>query len=457
MTSRPNKIVFFLLCTTVVMTTLVYGTVHQPIIALFYALMVGMVIIWAADSFINGTVRFSGNLLQIPLFLLGVFGIIQVIPFGTISERAGISGIPRTLSIDPFSTETTAIHILALSAFFALSLAYINSAERLRRVMSVLTIFGFIYAFYAILQSVLSPDRIYGIYKPPVATPFGSFVNRNDFGATIEMVTSLALGAIFTGSVRGDKKMLYLVAVGLMATSLLLSGSRGGLIAFVAEIILLVILTSGTKGRKDILLKAALSSLLVMAAVGGAVFVGGDTSLSRFSDAANSDNLSSTRAQIWSVSVKVIADQMPFGAGLGAFGQAYTKFDPAGGALRVEQAHNDYLQIVADAGVVGLILGVCFLFLFVREVSRNVRVTNTFRRGIAAGAAAGCFAILVHSIFDFVLHITAISVMFITLMAMLVASGRKYADDIAELGPHKVKKRGSASVTSIEERQRRGV
>ncbi|MEO6051838.1 MAG: O-antigen ligase family protein [Pyrinomonadaceae bacterium] len=452
--SHLNKLSFFLICATVIFTTLAYGTVHQPVLAIFYLLIAGMAVLWAADCLANGVFRFSRNVLQIPLLLLGVYASIQIIPFGTFSESAGVSAIPRTISVEPFATQVTALHIFALCTFFALVLVYLESAARLRRIVTVITVFGFIYGFYAILQMVLSPDKIYGVYKPQSAVPFGSFVNRHDFAAIMEMALSIPLGMIFSGSVVRDKRLLYIVAIALMGSSLLLSGSRGGLIALIAEIMLLVILTSRAKGRRNLVLKAALSVALVAAAVGGAIFVGGDTSLTRFSDAAREDNVSSSRTQIWGVTIKVIAENLPLGAGLGAYAQAFTKHDPTSGYARVEQAHNDYLQVLADAGIVGLIIGALFLFWFFREGLRNVASTNTFRRGIAVGAFAGCFAILVHSLFDFVLHITAISVMFLTLMTMLVASGRKYPDDVDDSVQPPSKQRRSASVTSIDERSR---
>ncbi|MGB4989359.1 MAG: O-antigen ligase family protein, partial [Pyrinomonadaceae bacterium] len=157
--------------------------------------------------------------------------------------------------------------------------------------------------------------------------------------------------------------------------------------------------------------------------------------------------------QIWSVTLRVISEHLPFGAGLGAFGQAYTQADSASGFERVEQAHNDYLQIVADAGLVGLVLGGLFLFLIFREGKRNIAVKNKFRRGVAAGAIAGIFAILIHSLFDFVLHITAISVLFLTLMALLVASGRDYEDDVTDFEDERSFRRRKASVTPLDRRQ----
>lgn len=446
--SRLNKLLFFLVCSTGIITTLGYGTVHQPLISIFYLVVTMLALLWAADSWRQGSLSFSRSPLQIPLFLLGVFALVQIIPFGTINEAEGLSSIPRTISVDPFSTQLTAFHIFALCLFFALALTSLNTAARLRRVVTVLTVFGFVYAFYAILQSVLSPDKIYGIYQPQSAVPFGSFVNKHNFAAIIEMSISLPLGLIFAGSIRRDKKLLYVVAVALMGSSMLLSGSRGGLVALMAEVVLIIILTSRSKGRKSLVLKVALSSVLVVGAVAGAIFVGGETSLTRMSDSVASDDISSSRTQIWGVTLRVISDALPFGNGIGAYAQAYTKFDQSGGYERVEQAHNDYLQIVADAGLVGLIVGGLFLFWFFREGIKNAAVTNIYRRGVGVGAFAGCFAVLVHSMFDFVLHITAVSVMFLTLMAILVASGRDYDDDIddlAEVPPRH--RRSAASVT----------
>ena len=448
-----NRLAFFLICAVVVFTTMAYGTVHQPTIAFFYFLATALVVIWAMDCWVSGELRFSRSVLQVPLFGLAIYGLIQVVPFGSYADPASISYLSKTISIEPFSTQVASLHIFALCFFFAVTLVLLDSAKRLRRMAAFIVIFGFIYGFYAILQSVLSPTKIYGIYGHHYAIPFGSFVNRHDFAALMEMTVAVPLGLLFTGAVRRDKKLLYVVAVTLMTSALLLSGSRGGLVAVIAEIILLVILTTKLKGTKSLLLKTGLSLVLVVAAVGGAIFVGGDTSLTKFAEKAASEDISSSRFHIWDVTLKVIAEHLPFGTGLGAYTQAYTKFDTLSGQDLVEQAHNDYLQIVSDAGIVGLVLGGAFLFLFFREGVRNIRSSNTFRRGVATGAFAGCFAILIHSVFDFVLHITAISVMFLTLMAMLIAAGRRFDDDVTEFDEPSLRRR-SGSVTPIGKKNR---
>lgn len=441
-----NKTVFYLICASIVLSTLAYGTVHQPTLAIFYAAISLMVVLWAYDCFSSGAIRYSRDLLQLPIYAAAFYGFIQIIPFGPEASIAGLADVPRTISAAPFLTEMTALHFLALALFLSLTLVYLDSARRLRQLVALVAIFGFIFAFFAILQSVLSPTKIYGILER--ASPFGSFVNRHNFAAFIEMSLAVPLGLMLTGAIERDKKLLYITAIVLMGSSLLLSGSRGGLIAMLAAVFLLIVLTTQGRGAKMIALKAALSVLMLAAVIGGAVFVGGETSFTRFAETASSNDISTDRAHIWSVTTNVIAANLPFGAGLGAFGQAYTPYDNFNGLERVEQAHNDYLQVLSDAGIVGVLLGGMFLFLLFREARRNIRVTNAFRRGVAIGAAAGIFAVLVHSLFDFVLHTTAVSIMFLTLIAMLIAAGREFKDDASDDHKRRSTRRSSVAAFS---------
>jgi len=154
-----NKAAFFLILFVVIMTTLLYGGVHEPVLALFYVLTAAGVLLWLIDCYRTGIVRFNSTPLQLPLYAIAAYGFLQVLPFGTYSE-AGLDKIPRTISLDPFSTELSALHFLALGLFFSLTLAVLDRAARIRRVVMVIVIFGFIFSFFAILQGVLSPTKI---------------------------------------------------------------------------------------------------------------------------------------------------------------------------------------------------------------------------------------------------------------------------------------------------------
>ncbi len=443
--TTANKIAFTLLCVAIVFTTLAYGGVHQPVLAIFYVLVTLAAIAWGVDCLVEKNLKIDTSLLQLPLLAAAVYAFVQIVPFGRIAEIAGVTAIPRTISLDPFATWNTAIQFTALLIFFGLMLVMLDSASRIRRVFILITVFGFAFSFFAILQSVLSPTKIYGIYDIGLGSSFGSFVNRNNFAAFVEMAVALPLGLVFAGAVSKDKRLLFLTAIALIGVALLLSGSRGGFVAFLTQIILILFMTRRSTSRRALLVRVALLALLVLSIVAGAVFVGGDTSLTRFAETAAGEDFSTDRAHIWAVTMKVIAANLPLGAGFGAFHVAYTPFDTLSGLFRVEQAHNDYLQVLADAGLPGLLIGGFFLFLIIRYGVRSVKIENTFRRGIAIGAFAGVFAVLIHSIFDFVLHVTAISVLFLTLLSLLVASQRSYPDDIEDERQHKRRRKPSSA------------
>lgn len=426
-----DRIGYLLIFLLITVSTLVYGAVHQSVLTVVYILIALMLILWAVDCMRSGVIRFNSSLLQLPLVGAAVYGFVQVIPFGTLNEAAGVSGIPRTISIEPFATEISAIHFIALLIFFAAALTRIDSANRLRKLTIFLSVFGFGYAFFAILQSVLSPDKIFGIYGRPGANPFGSFVNRNHFAAWIELAIALPLGLLFTGAVSKDKRLLYITAISLMGVALIVSGSRGGLVAFLVEIIFLLLITNRSEGKGKSFVKPVLAVGLVLVVIAGSFFVGGESSLTRIStDQAEAAGTNADRAHIWSVTLKVIGDSMPFGVGLGAFGTAYGKFDVNSGLERVEQAHNDFLQVISDAGIVGAFLGIGFLFLLFRAGKRSLQTNNDHRRGLAAGALAGIVAVLVHSFFDFALHTTAVALLFLTVLSVLIVSGTTFPDDV---------------------------
>ncbi|HVF29790.1 MAG TPA: O-antigen ligase family protein [Pyrinomonadaceae bacterium] len=448
-----SKLGFVLLAAIIVFTTIAYGTVHQPVLLVFYVLVSLMAVLWAADAVKSKAVRFSTEPVQLVLLAAALYGLVQVIPFGSLADTAGVPGLPRTISLEPFATKVSALHYFALFMMLAFTIVLLDSASRIRKIAIIITIFGFAYAFFAILQSVLSPKKIYGLYE--ASLPFGSFVNRHNFAAYMEMTMAVPLGLLFVGAVSRDKRLLYGTAIGLMGVALLLSGSRGGLVAFVAEIIFLALLTAGSRSRRKVGIKLALAGLLLAAMIGGAVFVGGETSLSRVAESTTTQDVTTGRSHIWQVTLKVIAANMPFGAGFGAFGVAYTPFDSMSGLERVEQSHNDYLQVLADAGLVGLAIGAFLLWCIFVLGRQAFAIENRYRRGIALGALAGMFAIFVHSVFDFVLHTTAVSVLFLTLLAILVAARRPYEDDVEDAHHDRRARRSTGSVKSISSARRR--
>jgi O-antigen ligase len=107
------------------------------------------------------------------------------------------------------------------------------------------------------------------------------------------------------------------------------------------------------------------------------------------------------------------------GAGLGAFWAEVPVFHDASGASTPQQAHNDYLELLASGGIVGAALFIWFAVALVREFSRSITTSEGFQRAVSLGAIIGLVGVGVHSIVDFGLHITINALVFVVLLALL--------------------------------------
>jgi O-antigen ligase len=150
------------------------------------------------------------------------------------------------------------------------------------------------------------------------------------------------------------------------------------------------------------------------------IALGGEQSLLRGTGIQNAQaDFTSGRSGFWKVAFQIFLSHPILGAGFDAFGVAYSRFDPSNGLFRVEQAHNDYLQMLADGGVIAFACVVGFIYLLFRKAFDRIKNgVSRLERSIAIGALAGCFGILVHSGLDFPLRTPANALFFLILVAL---------------------------------------
>lgn len=434
-----SRFIILILCLAVVLSTLAFGTVHSWSLAFFQAGAGLISILWAVDAWRTRALRLSRNFLQLPLLGLIFVGIFQLLPLGAAQTNAsGLSVAPiHALSLDPYWTKVALVQLGSLFIYFAATLVFMDSPARLRLLVSVLIVFGALLALYGLLQYFLNPMQIYWLRQPKDAVPFGPFINRHHFAGYMELALAVPLGLLFAGAVKRDWFALYAFAVLIMTTALVMTGSRGGVLSLAAEILFLIAMTSIVRRRERrdsaqvnngrraaLLVRFALKVVLGFALFSTAIYFGGDELVRHIADASASNDVSTGRMQFWRGAWEVIKHHPITGAGLGAFGVAYTRYDTSSGVMRLEQAHNDYLQILADAGMIGGALGLSFIIALYLAGFQRLGSSDQFRRGVALGALAGCTAVLVHSFFDFTLHITSNALLFLVLVALATLNGR---------------------------------
>jgi O-antigen ligase len=163
---------------------------------------------------------------------------------------------------------------------------------------------------------------------------------------------------------------------------------------------------------------------LIFVILGTVLFLGGDEALLRGVGLGDvQSDISSGRTHFWPIALQIFYSHPIIGAGLDAFGVGFTKFDTWNGTLRVERAHNEYLQTLADAGIAGFICVAAYIyFLFKRGLTTITNAEHGFKRDAAIGALAGCFGILIHSFFDFPLRTPSNAFFFLLLSAIATVS-----------------------------------
>ncbi len=432
-----SRFAFLMVCLAIILSALAYGTVHYWALAVFFLGGVAILVLWLIDGWILGTLRISRNILQLPLLGMFLLGLFQLLPLRH-PEDVGTHSIPlvSSLSFDPYSTRFILVQVAALAIYFAAVLVFTDTPKRLRLLVRTIGVFGFFLAIFGLTQSFTSPDKIYWMRELPQSQAFGPFINRHHFAGYMEMALAVPLGLVFTGAIEKEKKFIYLFAAGLMAVALIMTNSRGGIISLAAEIIFLVA-TMGLRRHRNkkrheerpprirsAAMKAGLALALIVALFGGVVLLGGEHALTRVVASVNTDDPTTGRAHFWSVTIDIIKTHPWIGTGLGAFGVVYTGYDSRNGMYRLEQAHNDYLQILSDGGIIGAVIGLFFVVNLFRMGFLRRDSRDDFRRGVATGAMAGCFAVLVHSFFDFTLHTPSNALLFLVLAALATMNGR---------------------------------
>lgn len=434
-TSTASSIIFFLIAAMLVFSVIAFGAVDAwalGVLAVFTSLIA---VLWLTDAFQKKELRFNSSVLQIPLLGLILIGFIQLLPLRSFDNSDNLLAVSavNSLSLDAYSTRLFVVQLIVCFVFFAAALVYINSQKRLRKIVLTIIIFGAAMAFVGILQRLASPDAIYGVRPTPQAIPFASFVNQHHFAAFMNMTLGLTFGLLFGKATKKDKKPLLMIAAFLMLIAIVLTSSRGAILSFLAILgffLLPKLFFRKTADedkepadKKSFQSKFALiAGILTLAIflIGTILFLGGDQSLLRgIGLQENQTDVTSGRTHFWYIALQIFLDYPILGAGFNAFGAAFSRYDTWSGSFRIEQAHNDYLQILADAGIAGFACIAAFIYLLFKKSLPNVNeYSDSFRRSAATGALAGCFGILIHSFFDFPLRTSSNAFFFLTLAAI---------------------------------------
>ncbi|MGQ0732585.1 MAG: O-antigen ligase family protein [Acidobacteriota bacterium] len=352
-------------------------------------------------------------------------------------------------SISPKST-LTVLGLLTAFSLFLIGLTRTLRRLSLEGLVDQLMGLGLALAIVGIVQKALiDPEAplVYGFWQPTqggtpgmrTSTPFGPFINRNHFAGWMVMALPVVVGLSYgllvsrRASSRGwaarmrwlttvDASRFLMVAFSalLMGMSLVLTGSRSGIAAFGLAMLTFAVLVVRQAG--DARTKGLMAGYVAIILVGAVAWGGTDATIGRFLLARED---TAGRLSAWQDTWRIFTDFPLSGTGMGTFGQAMVVYQTVGRPVMYAQAHNEYLQVLAEGGVLVVVPAVVLLVIFARMIWRRLAVSTDVPVAywIRAGAVAGLVGIAAQSMVEFSLQMPGNTVLFLLLLAVALHRG----------------------------------
>ncbi len=400
--SRPDPIIFYGVFGLLLLGPLAFGAVEPWSIFILEAGSALLLVLWTVRQVASGELSVASNPLFAPLLVF-----------------AFLIGLQLATGRTAYRYETVSSGLL-YCAYGMLCFLVIQVLRRTSQVQALAVAFstyGFLLASFALLQNLSSTTKLYWIRTPRMGGwIYGPYVNHNHYAGLMEMLVPIPLVFSLTRGARGPRKTMAGIAAAVMAGTIFLSGSRGGMLAFVVEIGLLsVLVVWRQKNRK---LTLALATFLAIG-VGLVLWLGGSELAKRLATihADTRTELSGgTRLDIDRDGLRMFAAKPVLGWGLGTFPDVYPQFRSFHTNFFINEAHNDYLQLLVEMGALGFATMIWFLWALYRNATRKLKNWPEDNNGaVALAALLGVTGIMVHSFVDFNLQIPANAALFYVL------------------------------------------
>jgi O-antigen ligase len=422
-----QRSVFATLLVLLGLVAIPFGAVEPWWVSLYEAAIFGLGACWSIEALVSGNWSIKEGQLLGPVVFLLAFTFLQS---------------TTSISADPFETRLTFLKFTALALNGALLFRFISTRGRLQALTHVIIAVAIASAVFGITRQALQHNET-GFLLPYLRrdSGFAQFINKNHFAFLMEMAIGLTTGLIFGGAVRRQRLLIYIAALILMWTALVLTSSRGGLFSTLAQVVFLTVSVlwirsrvrapdpestpSSTRARRSLAPAIALMICLLALISTGAIWIGGDLLVTRLASLpaeitseATEAHAGVRRREVWGATWKLIKAHPVFGSGFGAYSVAITGFHDASGKWTPEAAHNDYLELLASGGLVGAGLILWLSFTVARRLRLGALSQDTWQRAASLGAATGIFGVMAHNLVDFGLHVTANAVIFVTLVVI---------------------------------------
>jgi O-antigen ligase len=357
----------------------------------------------------------------------------RIIPYVDLALATG-NATRHPFSIEPRLTDVGLVLFVA-NAMLLLGCARLFSIRGARRLVEAITCLGVALALAAIIQKPFFAGKIYGFWTPlEGGGPFGPFVNRNHFAGWMLMAVPLTLSLIcgdsttvmrevktswrdrllWMSSPEASRLTLCAAAAFVMALSLVMTMSKSGIVALVLAVAMTgaVVMRRHRTTRRTLVLGYLL--LLAIVAIGWA---GIDAIASQF--AATDWRDLGARRGAWADATDVASRFPVVGTGFNTYGIAMVFYQRHELPKVFTKAHNDYLQLAAEGGLLLMIPAIAAATAFAGAVSRRFSEDTDLRAyWLRVGAVTSITAVALQETVDFSLQMPGNAALFAVVCAI---------------------------------------
>ena len=477
-----EKAAFVLNLIVLAISPILFGAVHTWAYTLVFSLIVAASLLLLPQSIVKtGERTYAFRIAKtgmLPLFL--AFVVLMILQMTSMPETflfrlspeakvtggyavpaAGLVGIAAlkgqwlAFASYVYPVRMSLIRWIVYGLFFLNLVQTFNSRKRIEKAILLIIFLGVLESLYGIVQTYSGSEHMLWAKKPYyIGDVTGTYDNRNHFAGLMEMgiVLTAAFACVFASQRTSGasphlqksgfkaqilsffssdglftKRILILFAGVVMGVGLILAKSRGGILAAAAALLVLGLFFLV---RRDLRRKGIVILVLFLITSVYALSAGLDKAVERFRG-MNVDY--QFRSQIVQDSVKMFFDYPVAGVGVGNFRYAYPKYQsPEFARLSMVYAHNDWIQLLAEGGAVGMVLMLSgmgyYLFFVIRKCRRR---HNPFAVCLGGASLAILVAMAIHAWSDFNLRIPANTLILgatlaIGLCALHLEEGRRH-------------------------------
>lgn len=347
----------------------------------------------------------------------------------------------RPLTVEPRSTR------MGLGLYIAFSILLVGCSHALTRndasrMAGLFTMMGATLAVVGVIQEATFNGKIYGFW-PLVqgGNPFGPFINKNHFAGWMLLGIPVGLGYCFSKLTRAlraegsnfrskvlwltnedaNKALLAAFGVLLMTLALVLTLSRSGITA--ALIAMSILLGSILASQPQALRRIAGVVYIAFLLSTVMLWVGPERIFHRFTN-IDYDNISQ-RPAIWADTINIAKDFWVTGTGLNTFGVVTPFYQTSVPGEHLREAHNDYLQLWAEGGMLLTIPAVATMLIFALSIRSRLRQDVGSIWWVRMGAIAGLVAVAAQALVEFSLQIPANAASFAVVAGIALHDSRQ--------------------------------